>query len=187
MCGYQKPLQWVYFCSIFLSIVPSHFPLGDILTYHLDICIHILRFCKNMYPSIKFSTIKKAVRFFARKLTTAIKKTINLFLELIRIGMSCTLIYFDGDYYKYHGGQKEEQGLAIGGYESSFLTDLVAYYLFERTNALLNQKIYCGIYRYDGLVALKGNKSVKEIKYWLEDFQKIFNRATNNQHPQFTA
>ena len=48
----------------------------------------------NMYPSIKLSTIKKAVRLFARKLTTATKKTINLCLDLIRFGMSSTLISF---------------------------------------------------------------------------------------------
>ena len=38
--------------------------------------------------------------------------------------MSSTLISFDGEYYKYHGGEREEQGLAIGG-ESAFLADLV--------------------------------------------------------------
>ena len=32
----------------------------------------------NMQPSIKLSTIKKAVRFFARKLIVSTKKTINL-------------------------------------------------------------------------------------------------------------
>ena len=37
----------------------------------------------NMYLSIKLATIRKAVRFFARKITAATKKTINLFLELI--------------------------------------------------------------------------------------------------------
>ena len=42
----------------------------------------------NMYPSIKLATIKKAVRFFAKTLTTATKKTINLCLEIIRFGMS---------------------------------------------------------------------------------------------------
>ena len=70
----------------------------------------------NMYPSIKLTTIKKAVRFFARKLTSEVKKTINLCLDLIQFGMSLTLISFDGEYYKYHGGEREEQGLAIGGY-----------------------------------------------------------------------
>ena len=52
----------------------------------------------NMYPSIELATIKKAVRFFARTLTTATKKNINLCLELIRFGMSSTLICFDGEY-----------------------------------------------------------------------------------------
>ena len=56
----------------------------------------------NMYPFIKLATIKKAVRFFARTITTATKKTINLCLELIRFGMSSTLICFDGEYYEYH-------------------------------------------------------------------------------------
>ena len=84
----------------------------------------------NMHQSIKFATIRKAVRSFASKLTAATNKTINLCLELIHFGMSSTLIYFNGKYYNYHGGEREEQGLAIGGNESSFLADLVASYLF---------------------------------------------------------
>ena len=46
------------------------------------------------------------MRFFTRKLTTATKKAINLCLELIRFGMSSTLISFDGKYHEYHGGEK---------------------------------------------------------------------------------
>ena len=64
----------------------------------------------NMYPSIKLSTIKKIVRLFTRKLTSATKKTINLCLELIRIGMISTIIYLDGEYYEYHGGEKNNNG-----------------------------------------------------------------------------
>ena len=70
----------------------------------------------NMYSSIKLATIKKAVRFFARKLTSETKKTINLCLDIIQFGISSALISFDEEYYKYHGGEREEQGLAIGGY-----------------------------------------------------------------------
>ena len=66
----------------------------------------------NMYPSIKLSKIRKAVRLFSRKITAATKKTINICLEFIGFLMSSTLIYFDCDYYKY----QEEQGLPIGGY-----------------------------------------------------------------------
>ena len=60
----------------------------------------------NMYPSIKLRTIKKAVIFFARKLTSETKKTINFCLDLIQFGMSSTLFYFDGENYKYHGGDR---------------------------------------------------------------------------------
>ena len=49
----------------------------------------------NIYLSIKISTIKEAVRLFAMKLIAATKKTINLCLEFIHIGMSSTLIFFD--------------------------------------------------------------------------------------------
>ena len=63
----------------------------------------------NMYLSIKIATIRKAVRYFTRKLTRETKKTINLSLDLIYFGMSSTLISFDGEHYEYHGGEKEEK------------------------------------------------------------------------------
>ena len=56
----------------------------------------------NMYLLIKPAIILKLFRLFARKLTTATKKTINLCLELIHFGMISTLDLFDGEYYKYH-------------------------------------------------------------------------------------
>ena len=46
--------------------------------------------------------------------------------------MISNLITFNGYSYKYHGGEKKEQGLEIGGYESDFLADLVASYLFKK-------------------------------------------------------
>ena len=141
----------------------------------------------NVYPSIILATIKKAVRFFARKLTSEVKKTINLCLDLIQFGMSSTLISFDGEYYKYHRVEGEEQGLAIGGYESAFLADLVASYLFEKAKPIFCPKIYHGIYRDDRLVVFKGKKKANEIKDWLEKFQQTVNMAAGNQHLKFTA
>ena len=49
--------------------------------------------------------------------------------------MSSKLTSFDDDYYEYHGGEREEQGLAIGGYKSVFLADLVASYLLEKAKS----------------------------------------------------
>ena len=75
--------------------------------------------------------------------------------------MSSTLISFDGEYYEYHGGEREEQGLAIDGYESAFLADLVASYLFEISKANFHLTTYHRIYRYDGLVGFTGNNSAR--------------------------
>ena len=61
----------------------------------------------NIYPSIKLSKTKRSVRFFARKITAATNKTINLILDIIRFGMSSTLISFDVKYYEYHGREKK--------------------------------------------------------------------------------
>ena len=94
----------------------------------------------------KLSTIKKAVRFFARKITTSANKIINICLKLICFGMRSTLISFDGKYYEYHGGKKEEKGLAIGGYELDFLANLVTSYLYEKSKVLINPTSYHGIY-----------------------------------------
>ena len=49
----------------------------------------------NMYVSVKISTIKKAVRFFERKVTAATNEIINLCLELICFGIGYTVITFD--------------------------------------------------------------------------------------------
>ena len=68
-----------------------------------------------------------------------------------------------------------------------FLSNLVASYLFEKAKAHFHPKIYHGIYRDDGLVVFKGKESVKEIKYWLDEFQQTVDKAAGNQHLQFTA
>ena len=141
----------------------------------------------NMYPSIKLSKTRKTVILSARKLIEATKKTINLCLELIRVGTSSTLIYFDVKYYEYNGGEREEQGLSIGGYESAFLADLVASYLFEKSKANFHPTTYHGIYRYDRLVAFKGKKCAREIKDRIEEFQHTVNKAAGNQHLQLNV
>ena len=108
-------------------------------------------------------------------------------MDLIHFGMISTLISFDSEYCEYHGGEIEEQGLAIGGYESAFLADLVASYLFEKSKLNFRPKIYHRIYQDDGLVVFKGKKKAIEIKDWLEEFQQTVNTATGNRHLQFNA
>ena len=91
------------------------------------------------------------------------KKTINICLNLIRFGMSSTLISFDGEYYEYHGGEREEQELAADGYESMSLANLVAFYLLEKANANFHPTTYHRIYRYNGLVVFTGKKVQEKL------------------------
>ena len=75
----------------------------------------------------------------------------------------------------------------IGGYESAFLADLVASYLFEKASPIFWLTIYHAIYRDDVQVVFKGNKETSEIKYWLEKFQQTVSLAAGNQHLKFTT
>ena len=54
----------------------------------------------NVYPSIKLTTIRKALIFLSRVITASTKKIINLFLELISFEMSYILISFNREYYE---------------------------------------------------------------------------------------
>ena len=101
--------------------------------------------------------------------------------------MSSTLISFYVDYYEYHVREREEQGLAIGWYESAFFADLVASYLFEKAKANFHPTTYRRIYRDDSLVLFTGNKIAIEVKNRIEEFQQTVNKAAGNQHLQFSA
>ena len=83
--------------------------------------------------------------------------------------------------------RKEEQGFAIGGYESAFLSDLVLYYLFEKDKSKFHPKTYHKIYIGDILVLFIGKRITKKVKDWLNNFQQTVNKAAENQHLQFTT
>ena len=139
----------------------------------------------NMYPSIKLATIKKAVRFVARKLTSETKKTINLCLDLIQFGMSSNLVSFDGEYYEYHGGERRTSisdwriQICIPGGPSRLLPFQESHANFPTDNLprhLSKWRPYCFQRKEEG----------KEIKDWLEEFQQKVNTAAGNQHLKFT-
>ena len=54
--------------------------------------------------------------------------------------------------------------LAIGGYKSAFLADLVAFDLFEKCSYQSKEFLWKGIYREDVLLVFMGKKSLLEIK-----------------------
>jgi hypothetical protein len=57
-------------------------------------------------------------------------------LDLIKFGMSTTLIQFCGVYYLYDGDKEiENKGFTIGGYELAWLTDLAMAFLLETVSS----------------------------------------------------
>ena len=124
-----------------------------------------------MYPSIKFPLVKKEISYFTRSLQKNQQSNVKLCLKLIKFGMSSTVLTFEDKYYEYGEKSIKTKGLAIGRYESAFLTDLVASYLFEKCNKQFKEVLWKEIYRDDGLLVFKGKKSLSDIKRWREDFQ----------------
>jgi hypothetical protein len=126
------------------------------------------------YPSVTYGLIERAIEFFSRTMGEKDKATIKECLKMIAFGMGNTLLTFVNKYYHEYDGEREMQdkGLTIGGYESTWLADLVAAFVLENCEDLFKDAVYDGIYRDDGLVIMDGQKTNAEIGEWLETFQK---------------
>ena len=102
--------------------------------------------------------------------------------------MSNTLITFVDKYYEYGGDiEGEKRGLTIGGFESTWLADLVAAYILEKTEKSFREMKYHGIYRDDGFMIFEGIKSKQECNEWLLTFQKNVDKLAECDCLQFTA
>ena len=66
--------------------------------------------------------------------------------------MSSNLLTFGDKYFEYNENGIETKVLAIGGYKTTFLADLVASYLFENFNNKFKEVLWKGMYRDDGLL-----------------------------------
>jgi hypothetical protein len=142
----------------------------------------------EMYPSIKFRLVEKAVEFFARDLDSDQKERIEACLEMVRFGMGNTLITFVDKYYEYGGeADVEEKGLTIGGFESAWLADLVASYLLENAVEVFKPAAFKGIYRDDGFVVFKKKLSKAKLAMWLRKFQKRVDELAESKFLKFTA
>lgn len=118
-----------------------------------------------MYHLITFSMVKKAIKFFAGKLNEKQQGTITDCLKMIEFGMGNTLLTFVDKYYEYGGLDKSnERGLTIGGYELTWLADLVVSYLLDNCENLFEATSkYHGIYRDDCIILLEKKWSNEEV------------------------
>jgi hypothetical protein len=143
----------------------------------------------RMYPSIKYKLVRKGVKFFMRNLNVETQRRIDTCLEMIKFGMGNTLLTFGvNKYYKYGGDlDVEDRGLTIGGYESAWLANLCMAYITDNSRDILNQLVYEGIYRDDGIVVFKGLVTTSKVAKWLGIFQARVNNLADSKFLEFTA
>jgi hypothetical protein len=142
----------------------------------------------KMYPSIKYKFVWKAVKFFARNLNAEIQGRIDKCLEMIKFGMGNTLLTFVDKYYEYGGNLNvEDRGLTIRGYESAWLPNLCMAYVMDNSRDILDELIYKGIYRDNGIVVFKGSVTTSEVAKWLGIFQARVNHFADSKFLEFTV
>jgi GIY-YIG catalytic domain len=142
----------------------------------------------DYYPSIKFKLVKKAVYFFSKDLNDEDQMKIEDCLDMIKFGMSSTLLTFVDKYFEYDGdSEPDEKGLTIGGYESAWLADLVGAFILANTKQMFAKAKFYGLYRDDGFCVFKGRWSYEEIVKWRNDFQRAVNKLAGGTFLQFTC
>jgi hypothetical protein len=141
----------------------------------------------RMYPSIKYKFVRKAVKFFARNLNAETQRQIDTCLEMIKFSMGNTLLTFVDKYYKYGGDLNvEDRGLTIGGYESAWLADLCMAYVTDNSRDILDELVYEGIYRDNGIAIFKGLVTTSKVAKWLGILQARVNNLADSKFLEFT-
>eukprot|EP00957_Ditylum_brightwellii_P125519 9567517-Ditylum_brightwellii.AAC.1 len=102
--------------------------------------------------------------------------TISQCMDIVQFGMKSTLIQFRGKYYVYCRAASEEVMdkdvvLAIGAYESAFFANIVASYVFEKTEECFEMRQW----------------SKKETQKWLQCYQSIVNKLAGGDYLQLTT
>jgi hypothetical protein len=107
---------------------------------------------------------------------------------MIKFGMGNTLLTFVNKYYEYGGNlDVEDRGLTIGGYESAWLANLCMAYVMDNSRDILDELVYEGIYRDDGITVFKGPVTTSEVAKWLGIFQARVNNLADSKFLEFTA
>ena len=100
---------------------------------------------------------------------------------MLQFSITNCLIRFQEKYYHY--GKQDDPWkcvLAIGGYDSAWLADLVACHILDMTESSWKPVFnYLKIYRDDG-VGLASNSTVEKLTKWFEEFQNEVNVITEH-------
>jgi hypothetical protein len=106
---------------------------------------------------------------------------------MIKFSMGNTLLTFVDKYYKYGGDLNvEDRGLTIGGYESAWLADLCMAYVTDNSRDILDELVYEGIYRDNGIAIFKGLVTTSKVAKWLGILQARVNNLADSKFLEFT-
>eukprot|EP00957_Ditylum_brightwellii_P088440 6736322-Ditylum_brightwellii.AAC.1 len=105
------------------------------------------------------------------------------------------LVQFQSQYYNYKGvvnnGEEEtnedNNGLAIGTFQSAFCADISTTYTYRMCTNTLDQLKYTSFYRNDGLAIFDGKRTRHETILWLRKFQLCINDIVGGNFLQCNA
>jgi hypothetical protein len=107
---------------------------------------------------------------------------------MIKFGMGNTLLTLVDKFYECGGDlDVEDRGLTIGGYKSAWLADLCMAYVMDNSRDILDDLVYDGICRDNGIAVFKGSKTTGEIANWLSIFQERVSNLAGSEFLEFTA
>jgi hypothetical protein len=141
-----------------------------------------------MYPQCKFRAVKAAVRYYASQLDQNRCERTKKCLEILKFSMGNEIVSFLDKYYKYGvEPDPDRRGLTIGGFESAFLANLEASYIFNKLRHIWERHVrLLGTYRDDNIIVFNGQKSNKWLLNWLRIFQGEVGRLLRTSDIQFT-
>jgi hypothetical protein len=102
--------------------------------------------------------------------------------------MGNTISSFLDKYYKYGvDPDPDKRGLTIGGFESAFLANLEASYIFDKLKHIWEWHVrFLGTYPDDEIIIFNGQKMNKWLLNWLKIFQREVDRLLGTSDIQFT-
>ncbi len=86
--------------------------------------------------------------------------------DVLKFSMGNTIVSFRDKYYEYGVDINPDRwGLTIGSFESAFLADLEASYIFDKLNCILERHVqFVGTYHSDKIIVFQGNRSNKWLR-----------------------
>jgi hypothetical protein len=109
-------------------------------------------------------------------------------LDILKFSRGNTIVTFCDKYYEYGvDPDPDRRGLTIGDFESAFLANLEASYIFDKLDILMKRHMkFLGTYHEDKIIIFRGNRSDDWLHNWLKYFQKEVDRLLGTVDIQFT-